>query len=524
MVHVHPIDPAESIGAPYEVRAGETPIPLERCGRKERVYYARFASDGETTVEVRSLKGEILSATVEPDRLAADVRVDGRLLTFLAAGPGARVIRIETEAGRIFPLFVIVEPLEEKPSRRKGLGIYNLADHEIESSTWPQTDKIQKVLDECAASLSGGVVYVPPGRYRTGTLYVRDNTMLYLAGGAVLEAVHDPLAFPPSGGASEQGEGAHPNKNYRLLLFDGANNAGIFGRGTLDAAGHIHRDIHKVRLQVIDAQRCTNLTIEGVVLRNSGSWTLHIVGCENVRVSGIKIIDDLGVANSDGIDPDSSSNVLVEDAFCWTGDDSLVVKATGNAGILRDSTNIVFRDCVVSSRKTALKIGTETRADIRNVVFENIDIVESSRGIGVWMRDGHEIADVVFRNIRMGLVEIPGEDRSGQPFYLTVRERDGVGRIRDVRIENIECAAPWYARFETVPDAPYENVILDDIAWKVLPRKIKEDVRPLFYLEPGAAVEIRDLRVDWSHARRDEWDGLWNEDAPVRVENVTEAI
>jgi hypothetical protein len=522
MVRVHPIDPAESIGAPYEVRAGETVIPLERAGRKERVYYARFSSDSEIQITVRSLKGDILSATVEPDRFGAGVKVKGKRVFLGARDLGPRIVRLETETGDLPALFVILEPPEEKTPAESGLGIYHFSEHEIASSTQPQTEKIQKVLDECAGSLHGGIVYVPPGRYRTGTLYVRDNTLIYLAGGAVLEASHDPLAFPPSSGTSEQGAGHHTDRNYRVILFDGATNAGIFGRGTIDAAGHIHRDIHRVRLQVIDAQRCDNLRIEGVVLRNSGSWTLHIVGCDNVYVSDVKIIDDLGVANSDGIDPDSSTNVVVERVFCWTGDDSLVVKATGNAGILRDSSNIVFRDSVVSSRKTALKIGTETRADIRNVVFENIDVIRSSRGIGVWMRDGHEIADVVFRDIRMDLIELDGEGRSGQPFYITLRDRAGVGRIRDLRIERVECSAPWYSRFETLPGSPFENVVLEDISWKVLSRTLKKDVRPLFYGEPGASVEIRGLHVDWSSANRDQWDGMWNQNAPVSAVEVTE--
>ena len=40
-------------------------------------------------------------------------------------------------------------------------------------------------------------------------------------------------------------------------------------------------------------------------------WTLHPAGCDDVLISGIHILNDLNVANSDGIDPDHSTNVRI---------------------------------------------------------------------------------------------------------------------------------------------------------------------------------------------------------------------
>ena len=40
------------------------------------------------------------------------------------------------------------------------------------------TGALQAAIDACAAR-GGGTVYVPAGRYRTGTLYFRDNITSY---------------------------------------------------------------------------------------------------------------------------------------------------------------------------------------------------------------------------------------------------------------------------------------------------------------------------------------------------------
>jgi polygalacturonase len=47
------------------------------------------------------------------------------------------------------------------------------------------TKALQQAVDACAAA-GGGVVYFPPGRYLSGTVYLKSNVSLYLERGAVL--------------------------------------------------------------------------------------------------------------------------------------------------------------------------------------------------------------------------------------------------------------------------------------------------------------------------------------------------
>jgi polygalacturonase len=460
---------------------------------------------------------------VEPERLAGGAAVEGRALRFAADGPGPRVVWMRVGGRPLPPLFVIVEPPEASPPKPGDPGVLSVADYgAAPSGDEAQTAKLQKALDDCAARPAGGVVYVPPGLYRTGTLRVGSRTTLYLAGGAVLQAVGDPAAFPVDGGRKEEHGDGRTHSNSRLLFFENAEGAALAGRGTLDALGHVLRNKHDRRVQVIDATNCRNLVLEGVVLRDSASWTLHILHCDNVRVSDLKILGDHAVGNTDGIDPDASRNVLIERLFSWSGDDAIAVKTTGNSGLLRDACNITVRDSVVLTRKTALKVGTETRAAIRNVLFENIDVLGSSRGCAIWARDGGAIENVVFRDIRMSLREIGGEGMSGQPFYFSVQKRGGVSRLRGVTVQDVTCRAPWFARIEGIPESPVEGLTFENVSWTVLPRSIKKEAKPLFDFAGAGPVAVRGLTVDWTAALDGQWSGLWSGGAPVSAEGVVE--
>lgn len=520
-------DSTEGVSAPYTVRVNGVSLPLARVGhpggRDEEVYYARFAGVSSATIVVSVTPTGPLKATVDPQRLVKHPTVDS-VLTFVAEEPGPRIVRLSVNDRSLPRLIIIMEPeptLKPDPART---AVYRVDEHGvIPNADQPQTAALQRLLDLCAAHPTGGYVVFPPGRFVTGTLRVRDNTVLYLADGAWLAASASPADFPVDPGRTEEGGHGRTHSFSRVILFDHARNAGLAGRGTIDGNGDVLRNQHRRPVQILDAHDCENLVIEGVVLRNTASWTCHLVHSTNVVVRDVRIIADWDVGNADGINPDMCWNVLIERALCYTGDDSFTVKCTNNSDFLRPAYNVQVRDSVAMTYKTALKIGTETYADVRNVLFENIDVVCSSRGIGLWVRDGGKVSQVTFRNIRMELVELPGEGLSGQPFYLTLEERYGKGStLSDVVIRDVRCRAPWFSLMENSTLAPIERVLLENIDWAVTPRTDKQTPRYLFEFQNAREITLRNLRVDWSEASREHWKGLWPEDAPVRAANISE--
>lgn len=122
-----------------------------------------------------------------------------------------------------------------------------------------------------------------------------------------------------------------------------------------------------------------------MTLRDSPFWCLHPVYCTNVHIHHVVIHSRMYAANSDGIDPDSSRNVLIEHNDVSCGDDHIAIKA-GVCGIsspndcLDESfTNGSYQTENVTVRNNVFRIGmgiafgSESSGGIRNVnVYNNV--------------------------------------------------------------------------------------------------------------------------------------------------------
>jgi len=72
-----------------------------------------------------------------------------------------------------------------------------------------------------------------------------------------------------------------------------------------------------------------NVLIQGVTIVNAPMWLIHPVLSKNVTVRQVKVIS--AGPNNDGCDPESSSDVLIEDTLFDTGDDCIAIKSGRNA-------------------------------------------------------------------------------------------------------------------------------------------------------------------------------------------------
>lgn len=88
------------------------------------------------------------------------------------------------------------------------------------------------------------------------------------------------------------------------------------------------------RPRLVELQFVTGLQIGPITLHNSPYWTLHPIYCRNVHIHDISITADDGKGgrgyNTDGIDPDSCKNVLIENYVYDAGDDAIAVKSGWN--------------------------------------------------------------------------------------------------------------------------------------------------------------------------------------------------
>ena len=136
------------------------------------------------------------------------------------------------------------------------------------------------------------------------------------------------------------------------------------------------------------------------------------------------MLNDIDLSNTDGFDPDASKFVLIENCFAYCSDDNVAVKITGTSGYLQNTENITVRGCVFLTKKSSLKVGTESRGDvIRNVLFEDNDVVESDRGMSLYCADGALFEAISYIKNRFE-DNYPDAKQSWMNFTITKRNPD----------------------------------------------------------------------------------------------------
>ena len=111
--------------------------------------------------------------------------------------------------------------------------------------------------------------------------------------------------------------------------------------------------------------------------------SLHIVQCQNTSIHDVSIYGDFNSPNNDGIDIEDSNNTLITRVTIDTGDDAICPKTY--TGPLY---NLTVTDCWIRTKSSAIKLGSASWFDFKGLVFDNITIVESHRGLGLQIRDG----------------------------------------------------------------------------------------------------------------------------------------
>ena len=193
-----------------------------------------------------------------------------------------------------------------------------------------------------------GVIYFGPGIHKANEIKIGDNQTLYIAGGAVVK-----------GGVRAQGA------NIRIM-----------GRGIVD--GLDWERFKGPTNNLISLMKCTNAKIEGIILKDSWSWTFPMFGCRGVHVDNVKICS-ARCENNDGIGVCNSQDVEIENCFIRTDDDSITTKGLGELfgpPPYPPTENVKVERCVLwTDRANVWRLGCECRAQaMRRLVFRNIDV------------------------------------------------------------------------------------------------------------------------------------------------------
>lgn len=297
------------------------------------------------------------------------------------------------------------------------------------------TAAIQKAID-AAASAGGGEVTFEPGTYLSGAVFLKSNVRLCLDEGVVLRAIQDDGLYPERPTRVAGIEMVWPTA---LVNVYQQTNVTIRGKGTIDGNGAywwhkfwgedrkggmrkeyearglrwaVDYDCKRVRaLAVYDSG---DVTIKDVTIKRSGFWNLTLTYSRNVTVDGVVIRANIGGLgpSSDGIDIDSSRDILVENCDIDCNDDNICLKAGRDwdgLRVNRPTENITIRNCITRSGHGMLTLGSETSGGIRNVEVSHIQAFGTSNGIrfkSAGVRGG-VVENIFLHDITMEGVENP---------------------------------------------------------------------------------------------------------------------
>ncbi|RPI43690.1 MAG: hypothetical protein EHM46_03750, partial [Bacteroidetes bacterium] len=246
----------------------------------------------------------------------------------------------------------------------------------------------------------GGRVVVGPGDYLVnGPIHLRDTVNLHLEEGARIFFGSEPADYLPNVLTSWEGTRLY---NYSPFIYAfRIRNAAITGKGEIDgeASGtwnnwkalqgadqvllrkmnntdvppdhRIFGEGHFLRPHLVQFYGCENVLIEGVKITDSPFWCLHFVFSRNITVRGVRF--EAFNFNNDGIDPESSENVLIEDITFNNRDDNVAIKAGRDLEarkLGRPSRNIVVRNCRFRGHN-AIAVGSEMSGGVHDVYVED---------------------------------------------------------------------------------------------------------------------------------------------------------
>jgi len=322
------------------------------------------------------------------------------------------------------------------------------------------TTSIQEAIDTCSKS-GGGTVYLPPGTFLSGTIYMKTGVTLRLDPACTLLGSKDLKDYPPTVQAFRSYTDNYTDKS--LIYAEKAERIAITGGGTIDGQGASFKGPYKVRPYMIRIIQCRNVTVKDVTLKNSPMWVQHYLACDDVHITGVTVRSVVN-HNNDGINIDSCHRVVISNCNIVSGDDAIVLKST-SARVCRD---VAVSNCVLSTRCNALKMGTESNGGFQNIVITGCAIYDTRlAGVALEIVDGGTMDRVVVSNITMNKVGAPVFLRLGNRArpYKKDMEKPGIGIMRNITISNIEAtgANPTGCAISGLPEAAIENLTLSNL-------------------------------------------------------------
>jgi hypothetical protein len=392
------------------------------------------------------------------------------------------------------------------------------------------TASVNHAIIECNRA-GGGTVLFPAGIYKIGTVELLSNVTLSLDAGSALKGSGDMRDYPPIAYSSE-------DRNTSLVVAIGAHDIAITGRGTIDGNGDafaIYGQADKERDFVAAYTRqgegyyavndlpddgpvrhtdrpgilvlflnCQGIQVSDIKIVNAPNWCLHAACSQDIVFSRLEIKSSMLLPNSDGIDASFCRNVRISDCNIEAGDDAIAFGPCADGYGSRPTENVVVENCVLSSRSAAIRIGWGAHSgvyDFRNLLFNNIVIRDSNRGIGIFVRASESIENVIFSNLVIETRLFKGKWwGKAEPIHLSAVRADWsagpMGRIKNVSFSNIIIESEQGIVVSGCEDSTVEGVTFDRISLKLKDGPLVRSFGGNFDYRPAVDDQLKVFKHD----------------------------
>jgi polygalacturonase len=373
--------------------------------------------------------------------------------------------------------------------------IFNVRDHGASGDGRTlDSPAIQETIDACAKA-GGGIIRLAAGTYLSKPLFLRgNNTTLQLDAGAVLEGTQEFADYQnPSGEIAG------------LLNAEGLTNVSILGTGVIDGAGAPWWPAVKEakrtggpeprrRPKMVNFHHCRGVTLRDVTLRNSPSFHLVPVDCDDVLIDHVTIKAPGDSPNTDAIDPSACRHVRIINCLLDVGDDNVAVKA-GHSVPGRDfcCQDIMVSNCVCLHGH-GISIGSETSGGVSNFVVVHCSFDGTVSGIRIKSTRGKGgvVEDVLCRDLTMNNVKRPIDIAC---YYPKIPTNDAAQPMSSrtpayhgIRIENLTGESPEGAGLIVgLPESPIRGVTLSNVHLKAVTGLL---------IKNAEDVELKNVKID----------------------------
>ncbi|WP_105429634.1 glycoside hydrolase family 28 protein [Neorhizobium sp. T6_25] len=355
-------------------------------------------------------------------------------------------------------------------------------------------DNAPAIQRAIAVLTPGGTLRIPAGRWLSGPIFLKTDMTLFLEDGAELAAIANRQDFPILPARHADGrilgtwEGVAEACYASLINAIDCRNVHLAGTGIIDGGGdrgdwwswpkETRQGARRPRTIFLSA--CEDVTLSGLTIRNSPSWTVHPVFCTRLIAADLMIENDPDSPNTDGFNPESSSDIHLVGLHISVGDDCIALKA-GKRSLLggpdRPTEHVRIENCLMERGHGAVVIGSEMSAGISDIAIRNCHFKGTDRGLRIKTRRGRggTVANIRLADSLMEDVATPVAvnsfyfcDADGRSDYVQSRSPLPVSletpSISSISVENVTVfgARTAAAVFYGLPEAAIRDIAFEN--------------------------------------------------------------